>query len=83
MPSSATWRRVDLLRTDISEERVASIFRVEKNTQNKRLTLFSLAYFYPSEMSVLASSIQRNIPEAGSLHSHRRGNLKSYNIYKV
>jgi ABC-type nitrate/sulfonate/bicarbonate transport system ATPase subunit len=30
MLSSGMWRRVNLVRTDISEERIASIFRVEK-----------------------------------------------------
>jgi hypothetical protein len=32
MPSSGMWRRVDLLWTDVSEERIASIFRAEKFT---------------------------------------------------
>jgi hypothetical protein len=31
MPSSALWRCVDLVWTDVSEERVAAIFRVEKS----------------------------------------------------
>jgi hypothetical protein len=31
MPSSGMWRRVDLVQTDISEERIASIFSVEKS----------------------------------------------------
>jgi hypothetical protein len=30
MPSSGMWRRVDLVKTDVSKERVASIFRVKK-----------------------------------------------------
>jgi hypothetical protein len=30
MPSSGMWSRVDLVWTDISEERIAFIFRVEK-----------------------------------------------------
>jgi hypothetical protein len=30
MPSSGLWRRVALVRTDVSEERVASIFRVDR-----------------------------------------------------
>jgi hypothetical protein len=30
MPSSALWRRVALVRTDVSEERIASIIRVER-----------------------------------------------------
>jgi hypothetical protein len=31
MPSSGTWRCVDPGLTDVSEERMASIFRVEKS----------------------------------------------------
>jgi hypothetical protein len=31
MPSSGMWRRVDLVWSDVSEERIASIFRVEKS----------------------------------------------------
>jgi hypothetical protein len=30
MPSSGMWRRVGLVKTDVSKERVASIFRIEK-----------------------------------------------------
>jgi hypothetical protein len=33
-----------------------------------------------SEMSVLTTVMRGNIPEDGILHSHRRGNLKSYTI---
>jgi hypothetical protein len=33
-----------------------------------------------SEMSVLTRATWRNIPEDTILHSHRRENLKSYNI---
>jgi hypothetical protein len=35
MPSSGMWRRVDLVWTDVSEERIASIFRVEKLTSEE------------------------------------------------
>jgi hypothetical protein len=36
------WRRVDIVRTDVSGERIASIFRVEKYC----LSTHSLAYLY-------------------------------------
>jgi hypothetical protein len=35
MPSSGMWRRVDIVLTDVSEERIASIFRLEENPQAK------------------------------------------------
>jgi hypothetical protein len=60
------WRRVDLVNwTDVSEERIASIFKLEKST---------------SEEPAWAGgrSTRRHIPEDGILHSHRRENLKSY-----
>jgi hypothetical protein len=39
MPYSGLWLRVDLMSTDISEERIASIFRVEPRMRNHHLTL--------------------------------------------
>jgi hypothetical protein len=35
IPSSGMWRRVDLVWTDVSEERIASIFRVEKSVSEE------------------------------------------------
>jgi hypothetical protein len=35
MPSSGMWRRVDLVRPDVSEESIASIFRVEKSASEE------------------------------------------------
>jgi hypothetical protein len=59
------WLRVDLVWTDVSEERIASIFRVEKSA---------------GEEPAWAGGC-RHIPQDGILHSHRRENLKSYNVY--
>jgi hypothetical protein len=35
MPSSGVWRSVDVDRTDVSEGRIASIFRVEKSASEE------------------------------------------------
>jgi hypothetical protein len=35
VPSSGMWRRVDLVRTDVSEEHVAPIFRLEKSASEE------------------------------------------------
>jgi hypothetical protein len=35
MPSSGMWRHVDLVWTDVSEERIASIFKVEKSASEE------------------------------------------------
>jgi hypothetical protein len=35
MPSSGTWRRIDLVRADVSDEHIASIFRVEKSVSEE------------------------------------------------
>jgi hypothetical protein len=36
MQSSWMWRHVGLVRTEVSEERVASIFRVEKSAHEEK-----------------------------------------------
>jgi hypothetical protein len=64
------WRRVDIVLTDVSDERIASIFRVE----DKKKSAFSLADFFlsstlnmeairSSETSVNTISTRRHIPE--------------------
>jgi hypothetical protein len=61
------WRRVDLMWTDVSEEHIASIFRVEKSANKEPAWARCCSH----------------VLEDGSLQSHRRENLKSYtNIYK-
>jgi hypothetical protein len=37
IPSSGMWRCVGLIKTDFSEERVTSIFRVEEITQERKV----------------------------------------------
>jgi hypothetical protein len=61
------WRHVDLVNwTDVSEERIASIFRVEESASEE------------PAWACGCRSTRRHIPEDGILNSHRRENLKSY-----
>jgi hypothetical protein len=60
---------VALVRTDVSEKLSASIISVTGISEGG-------AAF--SETSVLTRATQHNISEDAILHSHRRGNLKSY-----
>jgi hypothetical protein len=62
-------RRVALVRTDVSEERKASIISFA--------TLMMEALRYP-EMSLFTRATRPNSQEDGTHHSHRRKNIKSY-----
>jgi hypothetical protein len=85
MPLSGMWRRVGVVRTVVSEESVASIFRGKNTRAGRELYIcFSLIYFSTlkieaicsSETSVLTTSTLRHMLQDGILHSHRRENLK-------
>jgi hypothetical protein len=74
--------RVALVRTDVSEERSASIIRVIRigelrtklaATSNRR-TLRNFSSY---------KSHRRNVPEDAILHSHLRENLKSYRLIGI
>jgi hypothetical protein len=93
MPPSEMLLRVSLLRTDVSEERCASIIKetridersvrrllVITNVVPSSLILVTLMMERPrsSETSVLTRATRRNFTEYDILHSHRRENLKSY-----
>jgi hypothetical protein len=68
-------RRVALVRTDVSEERIISIVWVTIGDPiPDTLTMEAIR---SSETSVLTTATWGNIPEAGIFHSQRRKNLKS------
>jgi hypothetical protein len=76
-------RRMDLLRTESWEERVASIFGPEIIRQpgvlavaHELICTLKMEAARSCETSVLTRPIRRHIPEDGILHSRRRDNLK-------
>jgi hypothetical protein len=69
-------RRVALVRTDFTEERITSIISV--TWIRELLITLMMDVIRSSETSVLTRPTWRNIPEDGILQSHRRENLKSY-----
>jgi hypothetical protein len=70
---------VALVRTDVSEELGASFIRVTR-IDELGTTQAATSNLRTQRMSVLTRAKRRNIPEDTSLHSHRRENLKSYNV---
>jgi hypothetical protein len=99
MPSSGMWRHTVPVWTEVSVERIASNFRVEKSASDE--PAWSVSYscsswflargfstlkteaIRSSETSVYTWSTWRNIPEDCILPSHPRENLKSYLLVQV
>jgi hypothetical protein len=74
MSSSGMLIRAALVRTDVSEEHIASIIRV---TEIGKLGT-KLAVTSNRSTSVLTGATRHSIREDGNLHSHRGENLESY-----
>jgi hypothetical protein len=77
------WRRVDLVWTDVSVERIASICKVEKSASGEHVATVKMDLIRSSESSVYTRSTRRHIPEDGILHSHRREDLRSYDKKRI
>jgi hypothetical protein len=83
------WRYVDLVWTDVSEERIVSIFMVEKSANEEPewasgsfadFSTLKMEAILSSETSVHTRSTQRHMPEDGILHNHLCENFKSYKV---
>jgi hypothetical protein len=74
IPSSVMWHRVAIIRTDVSEERIASIIRVTIiSRQGTSTAACHLDDGGDMFLRIVCSYkiTRRNIPEDGILHSHR------------
>jgi hypothetical protein len=82
MSSSGMLCRAALVRTDVSGEHLRSVIRllVTANVAPSSPSLFTLMMkvIHSSETTVLTRATRSKFPEDGILHTHRRGNLKSY-----
>jgi hypothetical protein len=94
MPSPAMLRPMALIRTDVSEEHIASIIRVIRigelgttlavaSNRRKLRRNTTVEALLSAETYVLKIATRRNIPEDDILHSHRCENHKSYTAFYV
>jgi hypothetical protein len=91
MTFSGMLRRVELVRTDVSEECSVSIIRVTRigelgttlavarnRSSSLILLILMMEALCSSETSVLTSVTRRNIQEHSVLYGHRHEKMKSY-----
>jgi hypothetical protein len=73
---------VALVRTDVSEEHVASFFGVENISQLElaNSSILMMEAIRSSETLVIRRATRRRTPEDSILHGHRRENFKYYHV---
>jgi hypothetical protein len=78
--SSGLLRRISLIRTDVSEERIAFIIRVTRIGELHACFgwYLLLTLFLSRRFAILTRATRLKIPEDGILHSHRRETLEFY-----
>jgi hypothetical protein len=81
MQSSGMLRSVALVRTDVSEERMASIIKVTRIGELGTTLAVTSNRSTLRNISVLTKATRRNMPEDGILHSRRSANLKNLKTY--
>jgi hypothetical protein len=86
MSSSGRLRRVAFVKTDVSEERIASIvlllvFTAHVIHCSSIFVTLMMEAIHSTETSVLTRAARRNIPEGGIPCSHRRENQNSYTSF--
>jgi hypothetical protein len=90
MLSSEMLHRVDLMRTDVSEDFIASLIRITRIGELRLLVVAKVVLSSSilvtlmmeatrsSETSILTRITRRNMPQDDIVHCHRREYLKSY-----
>jgi hypothetical protein len=81
MPSSRMLRRAALVRTEFLRSVLRSLITTNFFPISPILVILMMEAIHSSEMPFLPRATSCYIPVDGTLHSHRRENLKSYTVF--